>query len=305
MPRWTLLLFCLLAVWTAPCLGVIILQNDSTETIKGFLVSQNDMRVIDDALLPTGETRQLVILRSAIDVMIISVALDRLEALQPDQPRSYRDYADELAEKREDPEARNTAIRLYLLAAHLDPQGQGRSSLLSMAELARSPNEERKFRAMVYLLDPAHDRGELKPPSLTVAPKIKLTKSQRTMLLTAIRALRDGNRREALNFSRRPLFQEIFKRYSSILTLEEFSDAAAQRNKQLPTNVLGKLITVELLVLDLPLKDELSTVDIRWSTILKNGQDTPVTPLSLETITEFDPNENVFKNNHWGVAEDR
>ena len=305
MPRWTLLLFCLLAVWTAPCLGVIILQKDSTETIKGFLVSQNDMRVIVDELLPTGETRQLVILRSAIDVMIISVALDRLEALQPDQPRSYRDDADELAEKREDPEARNTAIRLYLLAAHLDPKGQGRSSLLSMAELARSPNEERKFRAMVYLLDPAHDRGELKPPSLTVAPKIKLTKSQRTMLLTAIRALRDGNRREALNFSRRPLFQEIFKRYSSILTLEEFSDAAAQRNKQLPTNVLGRLITVELLVLDLPLKDELSTVDIRWSTILKNGQDTPVTPLSLETITEFDPNENVFKNNHWGVAEDR
>ena len=91
MPRWTLLLFCLLAVWTAPCLGVIILEKDSAEAIKGFLVSQNDMRVIVDELLPNGETRRRVVLRSTIDVMIISVALDRLEALQPDQPRSYHD----------------------------------------------------------------------------------------------------------------------------------------------------------------------------------------------------------------------
>ncbi|HJN08754.1 MAG TPA: hypothetical protein QF564_08675 [Pirellulaceae bacterium] len=305
MPRYTLLLFCLLAVWTAPCLGVIILEKDSAEAIKGFLVSQNDQRVIVDELLPNGETRQRVVPRSTIDVMIISVVPDRLAALQPDQPQSYRDYADELSEKREDPEARNAAIRLYLLAAHLDPKGQGRSSLLSMAGLARSPNEERKFRAMVYLLDPAHDRGELKPPSLTASPEIKLTRSQRSMMLTAIRALRNDNRREALNFSARPLFQEIFNRYSSILTLDEFSAAAAQRDEQIPASLLRKLISMELLVLDLPLKNRPSTGDVRWSTILMTGQDTPVTPLSLETITEFDPNENVFKNNRWSVPEDR
>jgi hypothetical protein len=304
MPRWTILLFCLLATWTAPCLGVIVLEKGSAEPIKGFLVSKNELRVIVDELLPNGETRRRVILRSNIDVMTDSVGIDRLTELRPDQPKSYRDYADELSEKRDDPEARRVAIRLYLLAAHLDPTGQGRSCLLSMAGLARTPGEERKFRAMVYLLDPAHDLGELRVPSIAAAvPKIDLTKSERTMLLLAVRALRNGNQREAQNFSRRPLFRDTFKRYSSVLTLDEFSTAAARRNEQLSPSLLRKLINVELLVLSLPLEDKPASKDVRWSTILTTGQDKPVTPLSLESITEFDPNENVFKNNKWTVGE--
>lgn len=303
MSRWLLLSLCLLVVWTTPCFGVIILEKGGgSEPIKGFLVSQNEARVVIDELLPSGETRQRVFPRSAIDVMIISVASDRLEALQPDQPQAYRDYADELAEKREDPEARRTAIRLYLLAAYLDPPGQGRSSLLSMAGLARSPNEERRFRAMVYLLDPAHDRGVLKPPSFAAATTTNLTDSQRTMLLTAIRALRSGDRREALNYSRRPLFQEAMKRYASVLTPEEFGVAAADRDKALSGPLLGKLITLELLLLNLPLRDQPAMADVPWTSIVATRQDTPVTPLSLETITEFDPAESVFKDNRWTVA---
>lgn len=304
MRKWTLLLFCLLTAWATPCPGVIILEKNRSESVKGFLVSQNDLRVVVDELLPNGEIHQRVIPRSDIDLLRISVVPDRLSALQPDQPQAYRDYADELSEKREDPEARNVAIRLYLLAAHLDPKGLGRSSLLSMAGLARSPLEERKLRAMVYLLDPAHDRGVLTPPSFTTAvPTTDLTDTQRKMLLRAIQALRGDNRREALEFSRRPLFQEVYKRYSSILTLEAFSAAAATRDKDLPGPLVKKLITLELLVLNLPLKEHRTTEDVPWSTILTTKQDQRVTPLSLETITEFDPNETVFKNNRWSAVE--
>ena len=122
------------------------------------------------------------------------------------------------------------------------------------------------------------------------------------MSSTAIRALRSGDRREALNFSRRPLFQEVLKRYASILTPEAFAAAAGIRDADLPGSTVKKLITLELLMLNLPLNDE-PTEDEPWSTSVSTRQDKPVTPLSLETITEFDPNETVFKNNRWSVAE--
>ena len=305
MPRWTLLLFCLPAFWTVPCLGVIIYEKGGAEPIRGFLISQDDRQVIVDELLANGKTRRRVVLRSTIDLMTNSVTADRLRAMRPHLPQLYRDYADELSEKRDDPEAHNAAIRLYLMAAHLDPTGQGRSCLLSMAGLARSPIEERKFRAMVYLLDPAHDRGELRAPSFVAAPKINLDKSERTMLLKAVRALRNGKQSEAQKLSRGNLFQATFKRYSSILTLEEFRAAAVQRDNLLPTSILRKLIRLELLILNLPLNDQRSTKDVRWSTILATGQDTPVPLLSLETITEFDPRKNVFKDNVWTVGDDR
>jgi hypothetical protein len=301
MSRWTLLLFFLLHLWAAPCLGVIILRKDNPDSIKGFLISQNEQRVVVNEVLADGKTRQRVVQRSDIDLMIISVGEDRLMALRPDQPRAYRDYADELSEKREDPEARNAAIRLYLLAAHLDTKGQGRGALLSMAGLARSPGEELKFRAIVYLLDPAHDRGVLKPPSLAKAPQADLTPSERKMLLSAIRALRVGNRREALNFSRRPLFQDVFKRYASVLSLEAFGAAATKREALLPDALVKKLITLEMMVLNLPLKEKPSSGDVPWSMLVTTKKDSPVESLSLETITEFNPNETVYKNKHWSV----
>jgi hypothetical protein len=305
MFRWTLLLFFLQAVWNAPCLGVIIFEKGVAEPIKGFLVSQDDLFVVVDELLADGKIRRRNIRHSSIDRMTNSVATDRLREMQPDQPKLYRDYADELSEKRDDPEARKVAIRLYLLAAHLDPKGHGRSCLLSMASLARSPNEELKFRAMVYLLDPAHDRGALRAPSFTGPPKVALDKSERKMLLSAVRALRNGNRPEALKYTHRSLFQTTFKRYSSTLPWEEFRDAAAQRNELLSASTLRKLIRMELLILNLPLSDRPSTKDIPWSTILATGQDTPVPPLSLETITEFDPHDNVFKDNNWTASDNR
>ena len=126
------------------------------------------------------------------------------------------------------------------------------------------------------------------------------------MLLKAIRALRNSERLEAQRISRGNLFRENFKRYSTILTLDEFSAAATPRsNELLSASILRKLIRMELLILNLPLIDEPSNKDVRWSTILATGQDSPMPPLSLETITEFDPHKNVFKDNVWTVGDAR
>ena len=76
-------------------------------------------KVVTREKLPDGEFRVREIKRSDIDDVIFPVSSERLEQLDPGDPKAYRDYAEELAEKCEDPDARATAIRLYVLAAYL------------------------------------------------------------------------------------------------------------------------------------------------------------------------------------------
>jgi len=304
MQRWlpgSLGLFLLLTVAAAPCRGVTILTKDREQPIKGFLISESEASVVVDELLPDGTRNRIVLPRTQINVMIKPVSDERLEELNCDQPQAYRDYADELYEKREDPDARATAIRLYLIAAWLDPRGQGRSCLLGMAALSRSADEERRFRAMGYLLDPDHDRAGLKQPTPKKVDTSAFDDAQRVLLLEGIRALRSGDRNKAKMIARRPGFEAAVKPLAGILTLDEFSEAAADTDVMVKPSMLKKLLTIELLltgVAPAPTGDSKGTTR-SWSQLIATGRTGSVTPLSLETITEFDPRECRFEKGKW------
>src|SRR5205085_4813507 len=95
-------------------------------------------------------------------------------------------YAEELRARRRDPEARDMALRLYLISASLDREHLGRAGLLGMISLARSPDEERKFRAALHLIDPRAPlavHAAAAPAGDTAAPQ---------ELLRALRLLRTG-----------------------------------------------------------------------------------------------------------------
>jgi hypothetical protein len=149
------------AGWAA----TVLLKNEATP-VRGYLVAEDEQSVTLRVLEANGDWRERRILRESIEIVIRPVDAARLAELDPKFPRAYRDYAEELAEKRVDPEARETAIRLYLIAAYLAPDELGRSALLGMVPLARHEPERRRFRAMAYLLDPAGDRQLLQPGSL-------------------------------------------------------------------------------------------------------------------------------------------
>ena len=100
--------------------------------------------------------------------LMITVLPERLAELDPARPQSYLEYAEELAEKRRDPEARDAAMRLFAIAAARGESKVRHSALLGLIELARSPQEERRFRAAAYLHDPAHDLSLLET---SLAPK--------------------------------------------------------------------------------------------------------------------------------------
>jgi hypothetical protein len=283
---------------------VIIIEKNVAEPIRGYLVDANEVRVIVDVLLPNGETRQRILPRTSIEEMIEAVSREKLESLSSDRPQDYRDYAEELAGKTNDPDAQRTAIRLYQIAAYLAPEKLGRSCLLGMVALARNSEEERKFRAAAYLLDSEHDRTVLRGSKSDRVAKEKLTDEQRTQLRGLLRALREGRARDARSFAQRPAVQESLKHITSILNPSDFSEM--RNGEPLAPGQLVQVLAAELAIdpeaspapAD-PSLDGAPRPASGWSKITDPKLTRPVPVLTLELLTEFDPRQCHYRNGKW------
>jgi hypothetical protein len=273
----------------SPGLAITIFERGKSEPTRGRLLRQTAADVTIEEILSDGQTRQRTIPRAEIEDSIDPVSPQRLEELSPDNPQAYRNYAEELAEKRVDPDAQAAAIRLYLIAAWLDPQELAKSSLLGMAALARTPGEERKFRALAYLYDPDHDRRLLREaarPESDSAPSESLDSLRR-----ALQMRRQGNRRSAImNLGREGVTEELQK-HSDILTADEFSQPG------LPDPLLQKIVSLELALESGEAAKE--DAPLAWSQIGGEGATSPVPSLRLETVTEFDPRQCLYRNGRW------
>jgi hypothetical protein len=155
------------ALWARPAQAVVVLPKGAKQPIMGYLVRQDDRNVVVREELPGGKSRENSFAKKDLDELIITVSPQRLTLLDPSKPQDYREYAEELAEKQRDPEARDTAIRLYAIAAARGDDKLRHSALLGLIALARNPDEERFFRAAAYWFDADHDAAVL-TSSLTI-----------------------------------------------------------------------------------------------------------------------------------------
>ena len=155
-------IFCI-AAWLALALfvrtlqAVVVLPKGAKQPIMGYLVRQDDHSIVIRQELPGGKSRESSFLRKDLDELIFTVSPERLAALDPSKPAAYWEYAEELAEKQRDPEARDTAIRLDAIAAARGDDHLRHSALLGLIALARNTDEERLFRAATFLFDSDHD----------------------------------------------------------------------------------------------------------------------------------------------------
>jgi hypothetical protein len=292
-----LLVFVVVVLAARPAAAILVFRRGSDRPVAGFLVSQDADRIVIREELPDGKSQIREILRADVEDVIVTVDQQRLEALDPEQPNAYRDYAEELAEKRRDPEARETSRRLYVIAAYLAPQELGRSCLLGMANLARGPAEERKYRAMAYLLDPQHDRGLLRRPLARQGPAAEAEDEGRELVLKAVRAMRRGDRRIVLNLIKSPSFKPSFQHWSDDITYEEFISLP----EEIPPAKLLQVLRLELALSRSNTGDETEAdrSEVAWARIVQQGGDAPVPALSLVNICEYDPRKCLFRAGQW------
>ncbi len=299
----------LLALGPQAASAVTVLLVGQDQPLHGYLVSADDKQIVVRVLRSDGVWREQTIARSQIDVLHQPVDAERLAGLDPAKPKDYRDYAEELAEKLVDPEARDASLRLYLIAAHLDPEGLGRGALLGMSGLARSPAEADRFRAAAFLVDPAHDPRLLARTSAPAgdAPLADLTMSLEIRALwRALELLRKGHQMEANQLGRRPGIEQFFAKYEDVLSQAEFLAACEDRVRR--AEPPGPALTAKILRIERRISAELLAIKATepatqadWSQLSAEDLAQTVRPLSLHTLTEFNPRACVFRDGKWQV----
>jgi len=295
-----LLAIIILLLSAAPASAVVIFLKGKDEPILGRLVREDDRTV---TILETvnGEDRPRILSRSDIDDMVYTVSKDRLQALSPDAPEAYRNYAEELSEKQQDPEARETALRLYLISASLAPKELGRSSMLGMINLARSAEEERRFRTLAFMIDPGHDENLLIEPSEVKAAATTSPEDRRNLLF-ALRYLRQGEGLAAGRLLARPGIRSELEHYKDVLTLAEVDGMASTPNSAPEPKQLRKLLALELALDNATrrvAKSAASEEAVSWKEIVLSQGVDPVPSLQLETVTEFNPTHTLYREGKW------
>jgi hypothetical protein len=336
----------MIALAAEPAGAVIIFLKGVDQPIRGYLLRESERSLLIDQVLPDGSTQKRRLAQSEIEDLLKTVSTERLAELDPEEPDRYREYAEELAEKWKDPEARATAIRLFLIAADLEPQRLGRSCLLGMVPLASSEAQRRRFQAMAYLLDGSHNPRLLSMPVTPRARPKQLDPKQAKFVLRALRLLRQGKRREARTQARRSKMEQRLGKLTATITYEEFEQACepicphCERGRQtcpecqgrkfvdgrscgvcrargtldcshcggdyranpLPPSLLKRIVQLELDLLAAegpedapPSQPQRSS----WSQSVRRGRLAPLPPLQLETLTEFDPDKNLFRDGQW------
>lgn len=284
-------------LWAQPAFAIVIYKKGSNKPIAGPLVRQNGNEVVVREESATG-VRDVIVPRSEIEDLIETVSPERLAELDPSRPQEYREYAEELAEKKLDPEARQMAVRLFQIAAWLDPAKTGHGALLGLVAIARPGEEESRYRAAAYLFDPRHNKALL---GQDVAPaKTAKETDPAQALLEALRQLRRGHDQQARTALAAPGVSEVLAAYPAILTREEFLLACAARD--LSDEQLRKVLELEL-TLDSRLRGgadkPAETTLASWNDAIRTGNLSPIPALQFDKLTGFDPRECVFRQGKW------
>jgi len=283
-------------------MAAVVIPKESGEPVFGYLVRNDANRVVLREQLPGGGTRDREFARSEIDELIETVDAARLQELRPEEPRGYLEYAEDLAEKRRDPEARDTALRLYLIAAWLAPEAHGRGALLGMTALARSPEERRAFRALAFALDGYRDAALLREDTVVETRARLPTKNSAANdgLLDCVRQLRRGNRTQARRQAEREEIKSDFVRLQGILSYEEFLAACLD---PAPTEqVQRSLVRAELAMMPVGVPPDVEITRRAVANAWLPGvvvSAPPLPPLTLERVTEFDPRQCKFAAGKW------
>jgi hypothetical protein len=278
--------------------AAVVILKGSNQPVVGYLVKQDERTVTLREVLPGGKSREMTFNRGQIDELIVTVSRERLTSLDPSQSRGYLEYAEELAEKQRDPEARETAVRLYAIVAARGNDALRRSALLGLIALAHTPEEERRLRAAAYLFDPAHNES-----LLSSAPAVAATLPRALMddLLTALRLIRQGKGTQARLILEKPAVRGEAVRVSSIVSLDELAElcGVSQLNNQQLLRVLRAETALEEIKLGRNASGEVGGEASQWSAVLKPGGMRPQPVVSLQTLTEFDPAECLFRGGKW------
>ncbi len=275
---------------------VVWIQGE-TEPVYGTVIERTATEIHFRRFGSAADSSRKIPLDS-IKTLVVNIDVPRLEALNPENPVAYRDYAEELASQRRDPSARELAVRLYLLGAFLagqEPDGSElrQSCLNGLVALADSDAQREQWNTLRFLYNPTAPLDDEPEP-----PAVPLTEDQRQQALAVVRLLRRGNGTEAIRLMEQPETKSALRPWSSIYPLDQLKRLAILN--QLTTSQLHRLLQIELAILNRePPTTAIANQRRPWSEYARTPSSIGSMVTSFQSATPFNPEESVFRDGSW------
>ncbi len=301
-----LLSFLLLCIWYAGVADAdMLIVTTQPEPLYGRLVEQDAGGGIVFQVHssdPTGG-RRLEVASNEVVALVVNIETGRLEQLDPANPEGYRDYAEELAAQKADPEARELAIRLYLIVLVSGDDAMQRSALSGLTPLSRDVDELAAFEMLRFVAG-----GATLDSIMATDPAIdRETAGWLLELVQSISRKRSSRSNELLSGIDRGIQQPGIGGAGGSLAALDTSlkelDRLATAN-ELSSSELLKLLTIEQQLIAFERGDPNPIRPATdWATLAQEPALFPAMLPTAATVTEFDPARNRYRDGQW-VAEE-
>jgi hypothetical protein len=282
--------------WALPA-SAIVFDYEGKKKVVGYVIADDGKRKTITTIRPGGERLDYPYTKEKMTPIYSELNEELLKGLTSRNPRGYWDYAEVLAKQareHNDPEARETAMRLYLIAATLDKEKYGPKALLKLGTLIDNPTEARRCQALAFLLDPKGDAAEFfkqetaKPATLDRSPALQ-------DFVRALQLYRAGQMDSAIEMAKHEGVDKIFIA-SGIIELKVFLQWCANPADSRPNHALRLVLQAELWAMnprhageDADPKE--ATDPNSWSVILQSRETGRVAPLNPDAfkVGDIDP----------------
>lgn len=303
------ILACVMACYCLPVFvhGDTIFLKDG-DTIFGRFVSEDEQSIhFSQRTDVFGEYQTVVIEKSQIAEMVVNIDPVLLEKLDPDQPNEYRDLAEELMTQKTDPEARDLAMRLFVLAIQYGDSKIHASCFSGLIYLSNDQDEEKQIRALANIMVPQANQSWLSPVESSSSNRVETDDraGQLHQLAEALKQLRSEQRREAAVTLSKPWMDDVMLPFSVICDGNQLRSWAMAA--ELETESLARILELEIAIaqqLDrtgnaVEINSQPSAADRQdWSKLAVSGK--PIRPpATLANLTRFDPGKPWFRNGQW------
>ena len=239
--------------------------------------------------------------RNEIVTLVVNINDVRLSRLSIDNLNAYRNYAEELAEQRADGQARDLAIRLFLIVAYWadqEPKTQGYpelrdSSIRNLIPLARTEVEHRAFQKLAFL----HDLKVIQTAETSAGNRLVVDEEMKQQLLGLVKAVRTSDRERAIELTSRDAIKKSWSRWSGLCNWDDLGRVIKSDG---PSAIqLERLLQIEAELLTN--QAALHPTNRLQSWAVQSADYDARTELlpTFSNVTEFDPRQAVFQNGQW------
>ena len=266
--------------------------NGASSPLFGIVESSDDQSIVFKKTSDGSTFETVTIPKAQVSSVVINLDAQRLSSLVHGRWQQWQDYAEELFSQKQDPVARNLAMRLsVIVAGNAKDTRQRNAALNDLIALARNETERENLLTLRYL-----ETGQ-KPPEKQDVPPTNLpsveSRQAAVKLVRSIRLRRDVSQQLASE-----QLKQTVSAMQQVCSWQELVQIA--NSNRIDAQDLRQLVALEL---ELRIVDKESkatnTAGGSWHLQASRISNKTVSLPTITSATGFDPDENRFVDGRW------